>query len=66
MYTISFISLIITATLAQITTMFYHIIKNLYPVDPIQVDKLPTTDFVKTFLDAYNEKLKNDIENNRK
>ena len=35
-------TMLITATLAQVTVIVYHIVKNLYPVDTEQVEKLPT------------------------
>lgn len=65
LYTISFISILLTSTLAQITIMFYHIVKNLFPLDSSQVDKLPSIDFTKTVFEAATEKIKAENKNNK-
>lgn len=51
---ISFLSIIITATLAQIATMFYHIIKNLYPINNWQIEKLNILDSISNNLKKNN------------
>ncbi|HRI35983.1 MAG TPA: hypothetical protein PK765_02720 [bacterium] len=33
-------ALLIGATLAQITVVIYHIVKNLYPVDSAQIERI--------------------------